>query len=95
MSSDEREIECSDPVTASVEVHSWHDDVLRQAVVGHVKAAEWKRMLGRQLRPPDGCDFLNLITKILSVHSNVGVASCRELIAATVQVGACIMLELQ
>ena len=32
-------------VSASVELHSWHDDVLKATVVHHVNAADWKRMM--------------------------------------------------
>ena len=32
-------------MSASVELHSWHDDVLKATVVHHVNAADWKRMM--------------------------------------------------
>ena len=28
-----------------MELHSWHDDVLKATVVHHVNAADWKRMM--------------------------------------------------
>jgi hypothetical protein len=85
-------VECTDLVSTSVELHSWHDDVLKQTVVGHVKAADWKRMAHRQQQQHKddanllaSYEFLNLMRKIVSVRSNVGVAACRELIGSTVQ----------
>ena len=76
-----------------MELHSWHDDVLKATVVHHVNAADWKRMMthGGATDAGDGdlltsYEFLNLMRKIISVQSNVGVGACRELLGSTVQV---------